>query len=103
MVKGVAEPLAPFRVVGERLSRSIAHGPRRWWSARRSSRGSARRAQVAAGVDRPIAALVRGDAGVGKTRLVAAIADEVRAAGGCVVVLHGSPSTPAPAFTRCGP
>ena len=28
---------------------------------------------------------------VGKTRLVAAIADEVRAAGGCVVVLHGSP------------
>ena len=62
------------------------------------ARGGARAAprawaQVAAGVDRPIAALVRGDAGVGKTRLVAAIADESarpEAASSCCTAL---PST----------
>ena len=35
--------------------------------------------------------LVRGDAGVGKSRLVAAFADEVRPGSACLVELHGSP------------
>ena len=42
-------------------------------------------------VDCPTAMLVHGDAGMGKSRLVAALAEEVRAGNGCIVELHGSP------------
>ncbi len=93
VVKGVAQPLQPFRVVRERP------GPvRRSWSTPLVERGpeleqlraawarvKAGEATTAAGV------LLRGDAGVGKSRLMAALADEVRAAGAAVIELHGSP------------
>src|SRR5271165_95252 len=93
LVKGVADPLQPFRVLGER-----AVPVRQAWSTPLLERDSElerlRRvwAQVAAGTaDRASGVLICGDAGVGKSRLVATFADEVRSAGACVVELHGSP------------
>jgi class 3 adenylate cyclase len=93
IVKGVAEPLEPFRVVGERS------GPvQRPWSTplveRESELERLRQAwaRVAAGTaDRATGVLVRGDAGVGKSRLVAALADEICDGNACVVELPGSP------------
>jgi class 3 adenylate cyclase len=93
IVKGVAEPIEPFRVVRER---SVPI--RRSWSTPLVEReGELERlrqawARVAAGTaDRATAVLVRGDAGVGKSRLVATLADEICAGNACVVELHGSP------------
>jgi class 3 adenylate cyclase len=112
LVKGVAEPLQPFRVVGERPARV-----RTSWATplleRDDELGRLRRAwaRVAAcAADRPGAALVRGDAGVGKTRLLAALADDVRAADAPVIELHGSALHRATGFhpvrglveSRCG-
>ena len=93
VVKGVAEPLEPFRVVCER------HVPvQRSWSTplveREDELERLRRAwaPVEAGTtDRSCGVLIRGDAGVGKSRLVAAFADEICAGNACVVELHGSP------------
>jgi class 3 adenylate cyclase len=93
VVKGVAEPLQPFVVRVERPSAA-----RRSWSTplveREGELERLRRAwaQTVAGTgDRTTGVLVRGDAGVGKSRLVAALADEVLSADARVVALHGSP------------
>jgi class 3 adenylate cyclase len=91
MVKGVAEPLQPFRVTGERTAPA-----RRSWSTPLVERDSELErlaqayARVASGdADSPTGILLHGEAGVGKTRLVAALLDQ--AANGPVVDLHGSP------------
>jgi class 3 adenylate cyclase len=93
VVKGVAEPLQPFLVLGERPVPA-----RRSWSARIIERadelGQLREAwrRASAGTaDRATRILVHGEAGIGKSRLVAALADEARATNGRVVALHGSP------------
>lgn len=92
-VKGVAEPLQPFLVLGEH-----ATPLQRAWSnpmvEREHESGLLREGwtRAAAGsAARPIGILVHGDAGIGKSRLVAALTDEVRAAEARVVTLHGSP------------
>ena len=92
-VKGVADPLQPFVVVGERSVPA-----RRAWSARMVDReaelGQLRAAWARASTDdadRATGVLVHGEAGVGKSRLVAMLADEARAEGARVVTLHGSP------------
>ena len=67
---------------GERPCPSSARGRPRWSSARTSSSGCGRPgrgSRPATPTARP-GVLIRGDAGVGKSRLVAALADEVRAA-----------------------
>ena len=93
IVKGVANPLQPFRVLGER-----AVPVQRSWSTPLLERdgGLERLRHVWAGVaagtaDRASGVLVCGDTGVGKSRLVAAFVDEVRSASTCIVELHGSP------------
>ena len=80
-------------VVGERSVPA-----RRAWSARMVDReaelGRLREAWARASTDdadRATGVLVHGEAGVGKSRLVAMLADEARAAGARVVTLHGSP------------
>jgi len=93
IVKGVADPLQPFRVLGERPG-PVQRSSSAPLIERESELESLRRAwaQVAAGsADRASGVLVCGDAGVGKSRVVAAFAAEVRAAGAGVVELHGSP------------
>lgn len=93
LVKGVAEPLQPFRVVREHS----LPAPPSWSTPLVERAGQLARLQqawapVAAGAaNRATGVLVHGDAGVGKSRLVAAFADEVRSADGRVVSLHGSP------------
>lgn len=92
VVKGVTEPLVPFRVLCERpvpVQRS--------WSTplveRLDELQQLRRAwaEVSAGTEeRAAGVLVRGDAGVGKSRLVAELADDVRAENAPVVQLYGS-------------
>jgi class 3 adenylate cyclase len=93
VVKGVAEPLESFRVVGERPLPA-----QRSWSTplveREAELERLRQAwaPVAAGTaERATGALVTGEPGVGKSRLVAALADDVRASGAPVVQLRGSP------------
>ncbi len=93
IVKGVAEPLQPFLVLGERRGAAT-----RAWSTPLIERDAELDrlrhvwAPVAAGTaDRASGVLLCGDAGVGKSRLVAAFAEEACAERGCVVELHGSP------------
>jgi class 3 adenylate cyclase len=92
-VKGLADPLQPFRVIAQRSARI-----RRPWSAPLVERhGELERlrlawASVAAGLDaRAGGVLLSGEAGVGKSRLVAAFVDEAESAGARVIELHGSP------------
>ncbi|HEX3277624.1 MAG TPA: adenylate/guanylate cyclase domain-containing protein [Thermoleophilaceae bacterium] len=92
VVKGVAEPLVPFRVLCERRV-----PVQRSWSTplveRRDELQQLREAWAevsARAEERAAGVLVRGDAGVGKSRLVAELADDVRAESAPVVQLHGS-------------
>jgi class 3 adenylate cyclase/tetratricopeptide (TPR) repeat protein len=93
VVKGVPEPLRPFRIIGERR----VPGRRAWSTPLVEREGELERlgqawARVVAGsADRATGVLVRGDAGLGKSRLVAALVDEAAAADSRVVGLHGSP------------
>ena len=91
LVKGVDIPIQPFRIMGERPAPA-----RRSWSTplvereselERLTQAYAHTASGSAGS--PTGILVHGEAGVGKTRLVAALVDQ--AANGPVVDLHGSP------------
>jgi class 3 adenylate cyclase len=90
-VKGIDEPIAHYQVLGERVApRTLPGGPlvgrnreltrlRKCWA----------RAQSAS-LTTPGVAL-RGDAGLGKSRLAAAAVDLVEPAGAAVLELHGSP------------
>jgi class 3 adenylate cyclase len=92
-VKGVPEPIQPFHVVGERR----AAAPRSWATPLVGREAELERlreawAQVVRGAAQsPAGLLVHGDAGVGKSRLVGALAEEARAVGAGIVELHGSP------------
>jgi class 3 adenylate cyclase len=94
-VKGVDEPLRPFRVVAERPE--VPARGRRWVAPLvnradelRLLRGRWRRVRDGHEA-RPCAVHLVGEAGIGKSRLVAALADEARAErAGCVQLL-GSP------------
>ena len=111
MVKGVTEPLVPFRVIGER-----AVSPPRIATPLVEREEELERlrqawAPVAAGDNKRAAGLlIRGDAGVGKSRLVAALDAEVCRGGACFLELHGSPFHVDTGFhpvrrlieTRCG-
>jgi class 3 adenylate cyclase/tetratricopeptide (TPR) repeat protein len=110
-VKGVEEPLVSFRVVGEQSAPPpSAAAP---LVEREDELARLRQAWmvVAAGnAKRTTGMLIRGDAGVGKSRLVAALEDEVCRGGGCVLALDGSPFHVDAGFhpvrrlieTRCG-
>ncbi len=92
IVKGVADPLQPFRVLGERFV-----PVQRSWSTPLVERDGELEhlreawAQVSTAADRATGVLVCGEGGVGKSRLVAAFVDEACSGGACVVELHGSP------------
>jgi len=93
LVKGVADPLQPFRVLGERRI-----PVQRSWSTPLLERDDElerlRQAwtRVSSGTGERVAGmLVSGDAGVGKSRLIAAFVDEVAAGGARVIELQGSP------------
>ena len=93
VVKGVTDPLQPFRVIAERR----VPVQRSWVTPlveRDAELEALRRAWAEAGPgagERVTGVLLSGEAGVGKSRLVAAFADEVTAAGARVLELHGSP------------
>ncbi len=104
MVKGIDEPLVSFTVTAERPgSRSEQ------WSTPLIGRDEQLEILRAAWRDRPGAVLVRGDAGIGKSRVAAALAAEVAGDGARVVELIGSPTHSASGFhpirglleTRC--
>ncbi len=90
-VKGLAEPLQPFRVIGEQRV-----PVRRSWLTPLVERDAqldqlrAAWAAVEAGGD-PSAIAIAGDSGVGKSRLLAAFIDDPCCAGARTVELHGSP------------
>jgi class 3 adenylate cyclase len=93
IVKGVAAPLQPFRVVGERRVQV-----QRFWATPLVERDAElqrlRQAwrEVSAGAGECVTGvLISGDAGVGKSRLVAALVDEASSDGALVLELHGSP------------
>ena len=93
MVKGVTDPLQPFRVVGEQR----APVQRSWVTPLVERDAELERlrhawAQTAAGAgERVTAVLISGEGGVGKSRLVAAFVDEASSGGARVLELHGSP------------
>jgi class 3 adenylate cyclase len=95
-VKGVQDPLQPFRVLSERRLPVL-----RPWATplfERDAelellRGAWARAATAT-TERAGGALISGEAGVGKTRLVAAFVDEVCLGGARLLELHGSPFHP---------
>jgi class 3 adenylate cyclase len=91
-VKGVSEPLHPYRVDGERpLPRAPRPGSTvvgraaelgrldELWQEVRDQRG-----------DGPVSILLRGEAGIGKTCLAAVMADRARKDGAAVVEISGS-------------
>lgn len=94
-VKGVDEPLRPYRVVSERVQ-VPARGHR--WAAplvdRADELGRLRRRwrQVCDGdSEQPLGVYLVGEAGIGKSRLAAALAGEARAERAACVQLVGSP------------
>ena len=72
MVKGIEEPLTSFTVTAERSGSRSEH-----WSTPLIGRDEQLETLRAAWADRPGAVLVRGDAGIGKSRVAAALATEV--------------------------
>ena len=94
-VKGVVEPLRPFRVVAERPEAPSRGRP---WTAPLVGRSTEigvmrdlwRRVRDGGAGDTGAVHLM-GEAGIGKSRLVAALADEARAGGAACVELLGSP------------
>jgi class 3 adenylate cyclase len=93
IVKGVPDPLRPFRVIGERRAPVL-----RPWATplverdaelERLRQAWARASVGTAGHTGGV--LVTGEAGVGKSRLLAAFVDEAASAGAGFLELHGSP------------
>jgi class 3 adenylate cyclase len=93
-VKGVAEPLRSYRVQGERpgaYAQPLRSGSSIVGRAEELDRLHAMWQDVCAGTtDRPAAIMLRGEAGIGKTRLAAAVAETARLDGATVVELSGS-------------
>ena len=90
-VKGVAEPVPHWRVVGERAAaRPLGQGP---LIGREHELSLLREswAQTQAGTSTTPGLIFRGEAGIGKSRLAAAAVDLVRQDDGAVVKLVGSP------------
>ncbi|HEY4428979.1 MAG TPA: adenylate/guanylate cyclase domain-containing protein [Solirubrobacteraceae bacterium] len=93
VVKGVQDPLRPYRVIGERR----VPVPRPWATPlieRNAELDRLRQAWARASsgtAEHRGGLLVSGEAGVGKSRLLAAFVDEAAAAGTPVLELHGSP------------
>ena len=111
MVKGVPEPLLPFRVVGERAAPPPPAATPMVEREAELERLRQAWAPVAAGqADRAHGIVIRGEAGVGKSRLVAALDDEVCGGEACLLELQGSPFHVDAGFhpvrrlieTRCG-
>lgn len=92
LVKGIAEPVEHFRVLGERSAVTVAAAPNRAVIGRLRETGvlaDAWRGVVSGG---PATAVVlHGEAGVGKSTLARVAADAARQSGAEVVELLGSP------------
>lgn len=91
-VKGIDEPLQPFSVLGRRSSepmRSI-QTPLVGRSVELERLRSLWTATIDAGSSMVVGATVLGEAGLGKSRLVAALVDDATIDGGTVVTLAGS-------------
>jgi class 3 adenylate cyclase/tetratricopeptide (TPR) repeat protein len=93
--KGIDEPLRPYRIVTERPEEPTRG--RRWEAAlvnRHDELAHMRshwRAVRGGGGDRPVALHLAGEAGIGKSRLAAVLAEEARGDGGTCVQLLASP------------
>jgi class 3 adenylate cyclase len=92
MVKGLADPVTPYRIIGERAAPAPRAATPLVERAHELERLRRAWASVAGGdAKRPIGLLIRADAGVGKSRLVAALDDEVCGGAACFLELYGSP------------
>lgn len=90
LVKGVDEPVAHFRVVGERDTATVTHGPivgREAELARLHQAWS----QARAGVLGTPGIVLSGEGGIGKSRLVGSVLDLAQRDEAAVVRLFGSP------------
>jgi class 3 adenylate cyclase len=90
-VKGIAEPVACFQVLGEHVATERSFhghvvGRRREMKYLESSWNQA----LSSNLTRPGVSL-RGEAGIGKSRLARAVIDHAAASGAVVLELHGSP------------
>jgi class 3 adenylate cyclase/tetratricopeptide (TPR) repeat protein len=94
-VKGVSGPLQPYRVERARSeARALVSRPRSGLVGRTEELDRLRAAwrQVGEGsLERPAAVLLRGEAGIGKTRIAVAMAEVARRDGATVLELCGSP------------
>jgi class 3 adenylate cyclase/tetratricopeptide (TPR) repeat protein len=94
-VKGVEAPLRPYRVRGRRTERRVR--PRHAPTKLVGRTDELERLQAAwqdirdGSTERPTAILLRGEAGIGKTRVAAAIAEIAELDGATVLELFGSP------------
>lgn len=93
IVKGVPDPLRPFRVIGERRAPVL----RPWTTPLIERDAELERLRQAwagssvGGAEHCGGVLISGEAGVGKSRLLAAFVDEASFGGAGVLELHGSP------------
>ncbi len=94
-VKGVSEPLQPYKVggirPGARKAQDRARSPLVGRTEELARIERAWRQVQERSVERPIAVLLRGEAGIGKSRIAGAVVDMVRRDGATVVELSGSP------------
>ena len=89
-VKGVDEPVIPYRVVAERDTTGKVHGPLVGRDDELAYLES-RWAQASAGTLTQRGVILRGEGGIGKSRLAAAAVDMAERSGAAVLELFGSP------------